>query len=329
MGEPNSHQAGKKIGIIGLGSIGLRHLEALQSLGVNDFFHYKTGNGSKVIPESVQSQLSVVSDIAGLEVVDAIIIANPTALHGKAINDIVHLGKPLFIEKPLTDSIEDDVQLQQLLRNYPQRVQIGFCLRFHPVILKVKEILEQGTIGEIYFSRLDVGQYLPSWHPYADYSKEYFSLKSLGGGAIRTLSHEIDLALFFFGQPVSVNGLVLQLSDLKIEVDDYSSIFLKYPASVVNLNIDFLSRRTIRRGVIMGTKADLHYDIIENKLDIVGNDGKQLSFDIPKADIYVEQMRDFMDKKSVNYANMEDSNILINIVEKVEQNSKITQWNSL
>jgi predicted dehydrogenase len=329
MGLPEGNTNRKKIGIIGLGSIGLRHVQAIKAIGIDQIFHYKTGKGNKLIPKDLESQIIVVDNIEEFRKVDCIIISNPTSLHGKAVKEVVSLKKPIFVEKPLSDTYVEDNELQMLLEDYPAKIQLGFCLRFHPIILKVKEILNNETLGDIYFSRLDVGQYLPTWHPYTDYSQEYFSIKKLGGGAIRTLSHEIDLAIFFFGKPLSVKGQVSKVSNLNIDVDDYSSALLKYQSIMVNLNIDFLSRKPHRKGVIMGKKADLYYDIFSKEIFIIDNDGKQTNYTIEDKDMYVEQMRSFVFNTDANYANLTDSKILSEIIKQVEENSKTNIWNAI
>lgn len=332
MGSSEGNKNRKKIGFIGLGSIGLKHLQALQVLGVEEFFHFKTGRGSKSIPDELSSMIRVVHDLNEFEEVDGVIIANPTALHGAAIRQVLPLNKPIFVEKPLTDKLEESEELCKLLKGYSARIQIGFCLRFHPLVQKIKEVIETAVLGNIYFARLDVGQYLPNWHPYTDYSKEYFSIKAMGGGAIRTLSHEIDLALYFFGKPEAVTGNVFRLSNLEIDVDDYSSLLLKYNSSIVNINIDFLSRRPIREGIIMGTQGDLYYNMIDNKAFLINDGGNKIELDIDfEQNMYVNQMHSFIekDKGGINYAGLNDSQIVMDIIHNVENSSKNIKWKKL
>ncbi|MBA7582435.1 hypothetical protein ES708_24363 [subsurface metagenome] len=70
-----------------------------------------------------------------------------------------------------------------------------------------------------------VGEYLPFWHPYEDYRKSYAAKKELGGGVLRTLSHEIDLVQYWFGEYEKIFAKISKISDLDIEVDDSTDIF--------------------------------------------------------------------------------------------------------
>lgn len=322
MGEPNGNAKGKKIGFIGLGSIGLRHLNSLISLGVNEFFHLRTGKGSKIIPDDLSKFIKTIENVEEFQNVDGIVISNPTSLHGEALKKILYLGKPLFIEKPLSDSFEETRELIKLLENYSARVQIGFTLRYNPIIKKVKQIIDSGLLGEIYFSRLGVGQYLPFWHPYTDYRQEYFSRRSLGGGAVRTLSHEIDLAIYFFGNPVLIDGFIGKVSPLEIDVDDFADINFGYEKKKLKLSIDFLSREPYRTGVIMGREGDLHYDIFKHQLYWINNKAEKLIIEFEEKDMYIEQMRGFLEDMDNSFSNLNDSNTIIHIINQLEKQNK-------
>ena len=100
---------------------------------------------------------------------------------------------------------------------------------FHPVYTKIKEILEQDNPFKVGFRR---SFYLPKWHPYADYTQEYTARKKLGGGVIRTLSHEIDLALHWFGQYSNAVGYAEKISHLQLDTDD--SAFFSFRTSKCN-----------------------------------------------------------------------------------------------
>lgn len=309
-----------KLGIIGLGSIGLRHVNELATLGVSKFYALRTNKGSKNIPEEVIKIVTNVYDkneFINLNL-DAYIISNPTSLHIDSINLVSKTNKPIFIEKPLFCDLSDLENLNKLNENI---VQIGFCLRFHSLFQKVKELLDKNAIGNVYHSRLNVGQYLPTWHPYTDYRTEYFSKEQLGGGAIRTLSHEIDLAIYFFGLPIKSKSFSFKTSDLEIDVDDYSLVLLTYEANHTSrIEMDFISKKMERKGFIYGTKADLHYDLFNNKIEIFDTEGKLMNeFSVDENNMYSKQMKAFIDlitleKVDKNSSTMKESITLTKII---------------
>ena len=54
---------------------------------------------------------------------------------------------------------------------------VGFQYRYSPTLIKLKEIIEKNTIGNLINGQIANGEYLPYWHPYEDYRKSYASLK--------------------------------------------------------------------------------------------------------------------------------------------------------
>ena len=289
-----------KIGIIGLGSIGMRHATELLSLGVENIFALRTNKGSKDISKEVEKNITnVFLEKEFLELnLDGYIISNPTSLHIEALKLVKNKNKPIFIEKPFSSSLSEMKSIKNIKYD---NIQIGFCLRFHEVAKRVKEIIKSKQLGQIYHSRLNVGQYLPSWHPYTDYRTEYFSKKELGGGAIRTLSHEIDLAIHFFGEPTSFKTFKNKVSNLEINVDDYTLLLLQYKNHLSRIEIDFLNKKKERNGIIFGTKADLHYDFFENTIKIYDtNTNLILDEIIPKENMYHSQMVAFLNLISTN-----------------------------
>lgn len=283
-----------KIGIIGFGSIGIRHTEELISLGVNFFYALRTGKGAKKVPNKLEQFVTNIynkKDFLDLNL-DGYIIANPTSLHIEALNVISNKNKPVFIEKPICQSLQELDNLKCFDRDL---LQIGFCLRFHSLTLQIKKVIDSNILGQVYHSRLNVGQYLPTWHPYTDYKTEYFSLKSLGGGAIRTLSHELDLAIHFFGVPQTYKSLQTKVSDLEIDVDDYSLVLLTYKNHLSRVEMDFLSKKIERNGVVFGTFADLHYDYVSNTIEVVDKDGNEIIKEkIQANNMYNSQMQAFI-----------------------------------
>ncbi len=312
------------IGIIGLGSIGLRHANELINLGVKNIYALRTNKGSKEIPETIINHIINIYDEKDfLELaIDGYIISNPTSLHIEAINLVSKQNKPIFIEKPLCENLIDINKLDNISS---ELIQIGFCLRFNSLFKKVKTLLDDNAIGDVYHSRINVGQYLPSWHPYTDYRTEYFSQKKLGGGALRTLSHEIDLGFYFFGKPTKAFALSGQISNLEIDVDDYALLLLSYHNKHTSrIEIDFLNKKKERKGIIFGTKGDLHYNLFDKTIFIYDINGEEIkNITIQDNNMYNEQMQSFLTLITSNGKTKEGSSWDENIhIMKIIENEK-------
>lgn len=331
MGIADSNKIGKRIGIVGLGSIGITHCIALEKLGIKEISALRTGKGKKNTPLSLEHVVTNVYNIQEFSNVDAFIIANPTSLHLETLGQLLAFNKPIFIEKPLCATFEEALQIFKTLKNVNLKIQIGFCLRFHPIFIAIKKIIESGILGNIYHARLEVGHYLPNWHPYTDYRDEYFAKKELGGGVIRTLSHEIDLAQFLFGSPGYIKAYINKISELNINVDDYNLILLKYDNKIVKLEMDFLQKRPKRKGIILGSELDLEYNLFDHTICLFDNKGNLMETINPEiGDMYLSQMRTFLDDDiNGSFATIEESIHLMKIINKAETYTNELKWEKL
>ena len=285
-----------RIGIIGLGSIGRRHVRALNSCGVREILAFRTGKGTL---QNLDSDIDFVQNVTNFEdfknkELDGIIISNPTSEHISTLKKVIDLNVPIFVEKPLSHSLNEISTLD--LRN--NNIIVGYCLRFSPTIAFLKKEL-QPLIGQLVKASFKRSYYLPKWHPYADYRKEYTALKSLGGGVLKTLSHEIDLMLFLFEEEViQVSGYAEKLSFLEIDTDDVAFFSCKVKSGArVNFELDFLSPSNINRAEFYGENGVLRYDYTSKTIEFEGYDSTKQQWDIEDDDVdkmYVEQMQDFI-----------------------------------
>jgi predicted dehydrogenase len=221
----------KTIGVIGLGSIGLRHKTNLwQHLGQTEVVGYDPD------PAKQNGTGWVIGDLDKMiEMSDIIVIASPTFQHCHHLSKCEY--KPVFIEKPIGAS-EDDYNW---LNNRKWGVipeMIGYNLRFHSCVKQAKEWLDSHQIGKPLWANFTLGQYSAK-PPY------------LRDGVILNWSHEIDLALYLLGRG-SVAGSSTRLSNGR---DDISDILLTHENgchSVVHL--DYVTEPQVRQGIIVGTE---------------------------------------------------------------------------
>jgi len=74
---------------------------------------------------------------------------------------------------------------------------ISYQRRFHPRMKKMREIIVSGGIGKIVNILIEVGSFVPAWHPYEDFRELYACRADLGGGVLLTEIHEVDLCYWF------------------------------------------------------------------------------------------------------------------------------------
>jgi len=322
-----------KIGIIGLGSIGKRHVRCLRKLGYEDIVALRTKKGTtKTLPVEFNyiNELFNVKDFYSNNL-DGVIISNPTSLHIETMKIPLEKKIPIFVEKPIADSIE---QLREIDDYDLNSVMIGFSLRYNEIINIVKEFIASGKLGRIYKANLYCGQFLPSWHPYADYKKEYYARKDLGGGAIRTLSHEIDLMHYFLGDPKELCASVEKISDLEIDVDDNVYMICKMANhSLASIELDYFNPVLTRRGIIFGSEGTVEYSFSKLNVTFADYNGKiriiykNINLDWNK--MYIDQMKNFVNfikNKESLCCTFQDGVNVMKIIKAAEESTRTKTW---
>jgi predicted dehydrogenase len=183
---------------------------------------------------------------------------------------------------------------------------VGYVLRFLPLLHSIKKIIQENILGEIYSARIEVGQYLPDWRPNSDYRLGVSSQKSLGGGVLLELSHEIDYCTWMFGFPEKIFCSASKISDLEIDVEDNAQLIFEYPKKRVTLSLDFFQRVPRMLFEIIGSKGTLISDLINETIQMknLEKTSRDVLFFTKTKDsneIYLRQFDFFFHKSIPNY----------------------------
>jgi predicted dehydrogenase len=246
--------------IAGLGSIGKRHLQNLATLGEFDLTVYRTNRST--VPQEDLPDFKVVTDLgkALSQKPDAVIIANPTALHMEVAVAAAKAGCHLFLEKPISHNLDQIKELKALLKTNELKCFVGFQYRFHPGLQKIVELIRCGAIGRPLSARALWGEYLPGWHPWEDYRKGYSARSDLGGGVVLTLCHPLDYLRWMLGEVEQLWAFTGKISDLEINVEDYAEIGLRFANGAVgNLHLDYFRRPPEHRLDIVGSEGTIEW----------------------------------------------------------------------
>ncbi len=305
-----------KIVLIGLGSIGRRHLACLNEIGGVEVAALRTSKGTLKEASGIKEFYSVEESLEFKP--DGVLIANPTSLHVQSALPFLKKGIPVLIEKPVAYSEEDS----QALNQYTDLIRVAYCMRFHPLNKLIYNIVSKEQVFKAGFKR---SYYLPKWHPYADYRTEYTAKKELGGGVTRTLSHEIDLMIHWFGMPQNVVGVMDKVSHLEIDTDDYAFFSCKFEKGFrVNFELDFLSPANVNLAEMFTDKGKYSWDL--KQLWFTAYDSTepelQAKFDNDSINrMYVDQMKDFITfintRKSEN-TTLAEAQETLKLIEKLD-----------
>lgn len=191
----------------------------------------------------------------------AVIIATPPSSHMPIALKCANQGCHLFIEKPLANNLKGAVELTALAKRKKLKVMLGCNFRFHPGLKRLKRLIEKKRVGKIISIIVQVGQYLPDWRPNKKYQEIYSAQKSLGGGVVLDLIHELDSLYWLCGKPKTVFAFCDKLSNLKIDVEDTADILLKFKNKIqANIHLDYVQRQAQRRYQIIGEKRTISWD---------------------------------------------------------------------
>lgn len=285
--------------VVGLGSIGIRHLNNLYQLGVTELAALRVRNLSPPTEVKVP-QLQIFTDFqeALSQGFDFVVIANPTSLHLPYAQTAVEAGCHVYLEKPVSHTWDGIEKLQQAQGQ--AEIFVGYQMRYHPHLKQIKTWLDDGKIGEIQNVHADLGTHLPSWHPWEDYKKSYAARRDLGGGVILTMIHEIDLLYWFLGRPQSLSATGGRLTPLGIDAEDTAHIQMNYPKDNLQarLTMDYWRNPEVRNIFIHGTQGSIHWDSPTGKTVLKREKEEplelQLSSEWDRNDLFLDIMKDFL-----------------------------------
>jgi len=257
--------------IVGLGSIGRRHIDNLRCIDKDAFivvWHQSPGRSDQ--DAAIPAVDSVVYDIEGAlaQKPEMAFVTGPATLHVETALVLARQGIDLFIEKPLADSLRG---VEDLLDECCKRslvLMVGYNFRFCQSMLGLREALISGGVGRVLGVRAEVGQFLPDWRPGVDYRGTVSARLDLGGGVILELSHELDYIRWLIGEVEAVSARAEHVSDLEIDVEDMAEIVLKFRCGAIgSVHLDMVQRSPVRACRIIGSEGTLLWDGIRHRVD--------------------------------------------------------------
>jgi predicted dehydrogenase len=278
-----------RILIAGLGAIGQRHARNLRALLGPDLelLAYRRRRLPHVITESLQrddtrnveAALGLRSfddlDRALAERPDAVFVCTPSSHHLEVAQRAADAGCHLFIEKPVSHTLDGLPGLAATVRERRLVALVGCQWRFHPLVRRLREEVVGGLLGPVVNATIDYAEYLPDWHPYEDYRTSYAARAELGGGVVLTQIHDYDLAWWIFGAPSRVIASGGHSSDLEIDVEDTVDAWLQCSRADVRVRQTFASRD--RRRTISIVTADQTVEL--DLLNVPGYERNQMFLD--------------------------------------------------
>lgn len=256
-----------KILIVGLGSIGMRHMKNLLKIKNTKIIvltkrtDIKIKNPKCVFYESFEKCLDEKPDVA--------LVCNVTNKHTKTALKLAEKKIHLFIEKPLSNSLNDIELLKSICKKNKLITMVGCNLRFHKCIKKIKDIIDSQKLGKPISIQVESGSYLPEWHPDENYKKSYASRTDLGGGVILTCIHELDYLYWFLGRIDEIFSFSGTISNLGITSEDHASFIMKFSSGQIGeLHLDYYQKPDFRKCKIIFVGATIYWNSNNNSVKL-------------------------------------------------------------
>jgi len=181
--------------------------------------------------------------------IDAIYLATPVSTHYTLTRQALLAGKHVLVEKPIATAIEQAEELAALARERRLTLMVGHTFVFSPPVRKVRELIDGGTIGPIYYietTRVNLGLF----------QKDVSVLWDLG-------PHDISILLYWLGEvptTVSARGR----SFIGEALEDVAFLTLEFPSGIIaQAQISWLAPSKLRRTTVVGRQRMVVYDDLE------------------------------------------------------------------
>ena len=245
-----------RVGVIGVGAMGKNHarlyseLFGVELIGVSDV--------NETLVASVARSYGCkpfadYNDLLG-ENLDALSIAVPTTLHKNVALDAIQRGINVLVEKPIADTVENADEIIKAALKNGVKLMVGHVERFNPAIIKLKELVGNGLLGNIVsISAKRVGPYNPR-------IRDVGIILDLG-------THDIDIMSYLYGE--KVKEVYASAGSVVHSHEDHAIITLNFDSGSSGvIDTNWLTPHKVRNLTVIGSRGIAEVNYIEETLKI-------------------------------------------------------------
>ncbi len=240
-----------KIGVLGAGHLGKIHLKlAKQSVKYQlvGFYDANTENAKKIETEFGYKSFATITEL--IDAVDVVDIVTPTLSHFDCAKEAVSKGKHIFIEKPITKTVQEAILLREMVAKHKVKGQVGHVERFNPAFTAVKNVINQPMFIEC--------------HRLAEFNPRGTDVPVV----LDLMIHDIDIVLSVVkskvknvhASGVSVISETPDIANARIEFEN---------GCVANFTASRISMKNMRKSRFFQKDAYISVDFLEKKSEVV------------------------------------------------------------
>lgn len=240
-----------KVGVLGAGHLGKIHIRLLKEIEAFEFigFYDPNAKAAEVVAEEYNTK-SFESIDALLDQIDVVDIVTPTLSHFDCAAKAIKRSKHVFIEKPITNTVEEARQLIQLAEEADVKVQVGHVERFNPAFIASKEFIQNPMFIEA--------------HRLAQFNPRGTDVSVV----LDLMIHDLDIVLSIVNsnvRKISASGVAVvsqnpDIANARIEFDN---------GCVANLTASRISLKNMRKTRLFQRDAYISVDFLEKESEIV------------------------------------------------------------
>ncbi len=266
------------VGLVGVGYWGPNLLRTLMN---NPEVRLKT-----VVDVSTERREYVISLHPNIQVVDkldillsdpeieAVVIATPVHTHFKLAKCCLEAGKHILVEKPLTSTMNEGLELKKISENHQKLIMVGHTFLYNNAVRYVKDYIDSGECGDIRYihsQRLNLGR-----------------IRNDVDALWNFAPHDLSIIQYWMNNilPIEIhrNGMAF----IQKDIEDISFLSLTYPDNkFANIHVSWLNPLKVREIIVVGSKKMIVYDdvakykvkIYDKNIDIRANLGEYMDFD--------------------------------------------------
>lgn len=213
-------------------------------------------SGSPARAKAIADRFSIPASFTSFEEflasgIQAVYIGSANDDHHWQVIQAARAGKHILCDKPLALTSAQAMEMRDVCVASGVQCAVNFVYRYHPLVIKAKELIEQGMIGKIISVRADFQVNVTP-------SDNYRYKKESGGGALRDLGpHMLDVCRFLGGEISSIQGHTAKMV-YQTEVDDYAAGSMKFANGGTGyFSVAFCVPRGFNRIEIVGSKGSI------------------------------------------------------------------------
>ena len=289
-----------KVAVIGLGSIGRRHLGNLHTIGGVQLSGWDAEPAAREAAAKQFPFATVTPTLeAALDGADGVVVGTPPDSHLALGRMASERRAHVMIEKPLTQTLDGVEAWLKDCDAKGLRVLTAYQWRYWPPMLLAERLLKEGRIGAIRAGRTEYAYHLPQHrYPGRDYRQFYMAKASQGGGCVLDESHAIDYMRWLCGEVTEVSAVVDRISSLEIDTDDIADLTVRFASGAVgNIHMNLFAWNMHSHFELMGEDGVLQWRRFENEIrlfDPKADRWEIYPFGCQLNDMYVEEARHFL-----------------------------------